>query len=428
MTEASGKTEIRTLVEETISMALARELPIERLRGTALFDQSRDELVTSLNSFSGAASAVLKIPNFTERLGVSEVNRIVLQFVFQYFTRIDDLRYETSIFEPLWEDFCTEVQTAHWITRGVANLRYFETNTFPLELGDGITIRGRNAAELETLGFDSRVWNELAEDWTLPFGASSYVLVVEQSTRKEPSNLISIDGFALFAKATRALGTLRLIDTGSVGIGRMWAVRPSRFNMGMSGLGVIGFSLPSMGSQYVWTDDVAQAYPAVYRNLAQLETDGYGKAPGNLDVALRSFMGTYDRWPSFVDAQLLDAITALEALLGTGMELSFRLAFRVAGLLAASDDERATILKLMKEFYDTRSRVVHGGQLTQKHHLRLQSIDELRALVRRLLKAFVAYAAGPQQAYSKTFFQEGLDVALVHAEKREELRNALGLS
>jgi len=113
----------------------------------------------------------------------------------------------------------------------------------------------------------------------------------------------------------------------------MWMRRPAHFNMGMGGLSSSGVSIPTMGNDYIWTDDIAQAYPVVYRELAQLEKDGYGKAPGNLEWLCAPSMATYDRYPSLQDSQLLDAITSLEAILGAGSELSFRLAFRVAGLL-----------------------------------------------------------------------------------------------
>jgi hypothetical protein len=115
-------------------------------------------------------------------------------------------------------------------------------------------------------------------------------------------------------------------------------------------------------------------------------------------------MATYDRWPSHPESQLLDAITALEAVLGTEAELSFRLAFRVSGLLAATDDERARLLKLIKGFYDTRSRVVHGGALKQKHKQHLGMIDDLRSLVRRLLRSFVAFGASPPNGYCQRLF------------------------
>jgi hypothetical protein len=169
---------------------------------------------------------------------------------------------------------------------------------------------------------------------------------------------------------------------------------------------------------------------ALYAEMQQLERDGYNASPGNLDLAIHSFMATYDRWPSRPDSQLLDCVTALEAILGAESELSFKLAFRVASLLASDDAERGTLLETMKGFYDTRSALVHGGRLKQKHESWLAKVNDLRALVRTLLRAFVRFATrgGHGHGYSKTAFRDHLDATLVNATEREKLRRALGLS
>jgi hypothetical protein len=75
-----------------------------------------------------------------------------------------------------------------------------------------------------------------------------------------------------------------------------------------------------------------------------------------------------------LDSQLVDAITSLEALVGISAELRFRIAFRVAGLLAESHAERAALLQSMKDFYDTRSAVVHGGRLNAKQRGHLEHL------------------------------------------------------
>lgn len=183
-----------------------------------------------------------------------------------------------------------------------------------------------------------------------------------------------------------------------------------------------------MGTDYIWTKDIGCAQSVVYQELAQLEKDGYGKAPGNLEVALRVFMSSYDRWPSRSDTQLLDAITSLEALFGLTTELSFRLAYRVASLLASSDADRGEMLKLMKGFYDTRSKIVHGGQLKAAQQSYLEKVEELRSFVRRLLKSFVSFAVKPPNGYRKEHLGEELDGRLVNAAEREKIRAALGLT
>jgi hypothetical protein len=84
------------------------------------------------------------------------------------------------------------------------------------------------------------------------------------------------------------------------------------------------------------------------------------------------------------------------------------------------------MFKRIKGFYDTRSAIVHGSKLTPKHQQHLEKADELRGLVRRLLRAFVAFAARDEQEYSNTFFEKDLDAALMSGAQRAKLRRSLG--
>ena len=97
----------------------------------------------------------------------------------------------------------------------------------------------------------------------------------------------------------------------------MWLTRAGRFNVGIGGNAQVGFTIPTIGSTYTLTESIASRVPKMYSDLQHLEEHGYGGAPGNLALALRSFMATYDRWPSGGDSRVLDAITAIEAVLGS---------------------------------------------------------------------------------------------------------------
>jgi hypothetical protein len=416
-----AKEHVQALIQE----AAGSGLPLDKLRGFAFYDMQKDERVTALKSFAEAEQVIVQIPNFLARLGGDSARRVTLQCVYQYFSRVDGVQYDEAAFNALWDDFTAEIGRPEWTTRGIANVRFFTSENLHIDLGDGIAIRGRNPEELAALGFSPAILNRIMDDWFIGFGASSFVLVAEDSVPKEPASLISTSD--VWTKAIRGIGACRLAATGSISIGAMWVARVSRFNVGIGGLSQIGASVPTTGSDYVWSDAVQAAYSQIYAELKKLEKTGYGASPGNLAIALRSFMGTYDRWPTLQDSQLLDTTTALEALLGTETEIAFKLAFRVAALLAPNDGERAQMLKTMKDFYDTRSKLVHGAALKAKHHQCLQRVDDLRSLVRKLLRAFVALAANPPETYNKAFFNERLDMALIDATEREKLRAALKL-
>lgn len=426
MSDDTAKDLAHTLLTEASAMAVDQKLPINELRGTAFFDMERDARFTNLTSFATTASALLTIPNFETRYGAAEANRILLQIIYGYFRRADSVQVNDDTFTELWHDFSAEMKETHWVYRGVANLRHFDKEGSPLEvleLGDGITVRGRSRTDLTSLGFDDHVWDRISEDWSTPFGSSSYVLVAEHRALKEPGNLIEMDSYSSVTKALRAVQVLRLSGPGWVSIGPMWMTRAARFNVGIGGLTQSGFSMRTSGTKFVWTDSLKDRYSTIYGQLVQLEKQGYGRAPGNLDVALRVF----DRLPAAQDAQLLDAITTLEAIFGIDSELSFRLAFRVSGLLAENEEQRGELFDSMRQFYDTRSTIVHGGNLRGKHREDLGKIEELRSLVRQLLRSFIAFAVNPPVGYSKRFFKERLDTALLNAAEREKLRTALGL-
>jgi hypothetical protein len=93
-----------------------------------------------------------------------------------------------------------------------------------------------------------------------------------------------------------------------------------------------------------------------------------------------------------------------------------------------SNEERAELLKLLRAFYDTRSKVIHGTNLKAKHQTLLRRVDELRNIVKRLLVAFIRLGNRRPDEYEKDFWQEKLDRTLVNTVERERLRVALGLS
>jgi hypothetical protein len=47
----------------------------------------------------------------------------------------------------------------------------------------------------------------------------------------------------------------------------MWVRRVARFNVGLGGIQIVGYSIPSFGSNYELTDSIADAVPAMYDAL-----------------------------------------------------------------------------------------------------------------------------------------------------------------
>jgi hypothetical protein len=175
-TDAVNSGAAREAVRAVLKDVIAGNPALSEVQGTAFFDARKDAIVQASSSFNDAKAAVLEIPNFVGRFGSEAADRIVLQLVFQYFKRTLTVRYDETQFEKLWCDFSAEVQDAYWIARGVANLRNFrlsdpkgrsgsEVRMNQIDLGDGVTIRGRSQTDLASLGFEEAVWHRITEDW-----------------------------------------------------------------------------------------------------------------------------------------------------------------------------------------------------------------------------------------------------------------------
>jgi len=292
----------------------------------------------------------------------------------------------------------------------------------PLRLRDGVTIQGRSFAVLRSLGFNDFTLEALADDWSEGMGASQYVIRVEHSETKSPENLMHSDATGITA-AQRAITCLRLSSRGDVMMGPMWFARSGRFDFGLrSGRLRGGWNLPAVGgSQYTLTRTIAREVRSLQPILRQVDKQGYGNGPGNLGLAVQSFSSSYDRFPANRDSQLVDTITAAEAVLGSGTEITFKLAFRVAGMLGRTTPERVQVFDDMKRFYDVRSKIVHGATLTGWRPGMLARADDARELVRRLLVAFVRLAASSSPTYTKRFFEERLDTVLHDEQARRRM-------
>jgi hypothetical protein len=426
MTSDKLKTQLELLLRAVVEAALSTNTELLRLQGVALFDMRKDSLITAHSHFPVLESGIRELKNVSEQCGIEQSGRIALQLVYEYFARADVVMFDQLLLDKLWADFVAELDTPVWRTRSVTNLRYFESNEIRIDLCDGVTIYRRDRNVLKELGFHSALLDLLVDDWSR-FGASSFVLVAESEVPKRPQNFISVDGSVVWARCARAIKAMRLVSPGDVGISETFFQRAAYFNVGIGGITSSGRTIDSIGSQYNWSSANSAAYKSTYKALKQLENNGTNEFPGNLDLALRAFMYTYDRSPTAADMKLVDSITSLEAVLGSKSEITFKLSFRVASFLASTDEERSTLLRSMKGFYDARSCIVHGSPMKDKHKKSLAAVDDLRDMVRTLIYSFVRFAGSDLPAFGKQFFDEELDAELISAKSRDDLRKRLRL-
>src|ERR1035437_2152535 len=159
---------------------------------------------------------------------------------------------------------------------------------------------------------------------------------------------------------------------------------------------------------------------ALLPQLESLQKAGYLSAPPPLEIALLLY-NEDERMPRMA---VLNALTALEALLTneSNAELSYRLSLRVANLLESDDALRLNRFTEMKEFYDLRSKIIHGSAstLSPKLQNRLQMVDSLREILRRTILSVMALFLDDKS--TEVRLDELLDQLVFDEAKRKEVQ------
>ena len=236
------KIQLGLLLSAAVEAAARTGRELRQVRGIALHDSQKDLFITSLEPFATVEAGVRELELVHERYGIDQAHRIALQLVYEYFARATGVLVDSALVDALWADFVAELETPVWLTRCVTNLRHFHCEDLHVELGDGVSIYGRDPSVLARLGFDDAIWERLAADWS-GFGASSFVIVVETSILKRPDNFIMLDNLGGWLRCARAIGAMRLTASGDVGISAIFVQRVARFNVGIGGINSTGRSV-----------------------------------------------------------------------------------------------------------------------------------------------------------------------------------------
>ncbi len=417
---------LQTLTAEGLSAIESSSFAVDGCKhAIAWFDSEKDQLILDCPSYTAAAEAMATDERVITLYGGNEANRLVLQFVFNACGRFSATRDKAEAFEETLARFATEYETDHWTFRAVANVQNCETDELPADLGDGVSLRARSFEELgRLLNWGQGQLNRLGEDWRSGGGGSN-ILMVEVQAKKTPANFLLEDDGSQLLRAARALLAMRLVRPGDIRIGRMFAARPAVFNVGLGGLLSYGFSHWHPGPAYKLEAQDLPKIAQVYRDLLKLDTQP-AKVHRNLRLALRSFGAIYDRLMHQLDDRVVDAITALEALWKLDQELSFRLAFRTASLLAHTDDERIALFSQLTNSYRIRSKIVHGGTLSDDQERELRLDEPLREIVRQCIRGFLHLAVNPGD-WTLARVEKEADTALLHHVACKNLQEAMRL-
>lgn len=299
---------------------------------------------------------------------------------------------------------------SHLTTTGGDEVRINDVTVVPetemRELVDRIQREVRGAA---------RVWNR---DDPRPYAPPHSLLIVREiSDDPEPYTVAErlsrrLERFLLLARLLTA-GTVQSvyeIAGATTLVARMNPVM-NTFRAGSFG-GLVRRTVRLSGEH-------ADAFAALDELIDAAEIKREGMAATSFDVALSKFNRSHSENSPY--EHLVDLATALEAALIGGEKetegLTLRLRSRVAALLATDDDRAETLFADVGHLYGLRSKLVHGGQISQKELRKAISkistvpedtvsdyrfgvalghaVDRMRDLVRRAILARLCLAAGP---------------------------------
>ncbi|MDQ3401973.1 MAG: hypothetical protein M3548_01075, partial [Actinomycetota bacterium] len=339
---------LSALVAEAHELVRTSDRPLRDFFGIALYSTELDERVRGLANFAHAAEAVPALPEAGQHYPGDGAERVVLQFVYSAIKNPLFVDSPEAAFRDTWRQFREEAAVPDWTFRGVANLEFLQVDTSDqgfqnivgagatgaIRLTDDVVIVGRSETILGPLGCDSRVMDRLLDEWGAGFGPSTFVLVAESRQPKTPENFVlASDGRAMLL-ANTVIEAMRLVAPGHVGNGQMYLLRLARFNVGVGGSHRTGVPRPSVfGSTFDLTPSLRKPIARVHAQLEKLRQPGVVSSPPGLPLALRYFFASYDR--VVASDALVDLVTSLEALLGTDIEITYRLSTRVAHILTS---------------------------------------------------------------------------------------------
>ncbi len=328
-----------------------------------------------------------------------------------------------------WAAFWSEVCDPEWHYVSIANLRQFHCDSDTVPFEDGLSIRSRSRAGLAaSTGWTPEVLLQtVGADWNESFGgAGSFVVVQEEHVPKNGPFPLANTGLAGVAVG-RLLLALRLNGQGDVSAGQLFTLRSTRFpgSPGITSTGPAPRAGFGSGMLFVAARD-KPAVDSLYRSLSAFESSRSAKVDA-LGVALARFDASTSRtWVSQTD-RVLDDMIGLEALVGDlGAELSYSIAIRTSGMLAATDAGRVALFKDLRSFYAARSVIVHGRKLKPAQEVLISREPELRDVLRRLLRGYL-HLHGARRYASDKHFRDRLDEILLDRDERDKLQAALAV-
>lgn len=268
--------------------------------------------------------------------------------------------------------------------RAFSPLQNFSTDVDVIDLSGKLRIRKIIDRELEEL-LDASSYGSV-----IPFGeipSYRYAMELEYETEKifgemKIEDIKPIPDQVLFGKL---LTGLRMFKPGTVGFNFIKTI-PAADSPGVFAGTRFGLEYRRYwGSGYALTGPEVEAFKDFWKSFSEIDLEQRAQ----VGIAISRFNYAYER--QGLEDKLIDYMIAFEALFfktGEWGEYRHKLGVRVARLLAKEYDDRKAIAKEMMEFYDARSKVVHG----EKTSLKSGFVEKVEQYLRESIMHFIRLA------------------------------------
>lgn len=282
----------------------------------------------------------------------------ILPLVSEWLRRQQSLTWDETSATELLEEFADAVVDGRIISRSLGAISSLGLSESPLTLEDGVDIRFVTEEELWEYGIvDSFLgyglfWERMpTPEWT----------ILEIELQGALRDLVSDKTIQQINRSV--LVGLRLASPGKFEVRDLGRVR----NFGVNSLGrtIVGGediqNISRLGEPYSLNTEVAQRLKGAWPRLRNImdSTDHYLRLP-----AQRLFDAGQRLRP---DDAIIDYAVGLESLLTARVqdELRYRFSLRGATILTWEGGAKREVFDQLKDFYDTRSLIIHGGNPTQ---------------------------------------------------------------
>lgn len=279
--------------------------------------------------------------------------------VYHWLDLEDPFEFHEKQISKLFDEFSDAVLKGLIHTKSRRVIQMLELKVKSLALEKGISIRPINSNELWKLGeiSDLRRYQYYPSGFPLFVSEDWKFLEVEIRHEREqvhpPIFLESVHRAVLTTLALASPGHLQIYDLGTT----------ANYGMGASGTVRTGRPMPQeigrWGGRYILDTNVSKRLKDLWphlRNIIEAERH-YLRIPAQ---RLVDGGGRYRE-----DDVIIDYAIGLEALLLKDIthELSYRFSLRGATILAWDSGVRDEFFKQLRDFYDIRSKIVHGSHV-----------------------------------------------------------------